>query len=190
MVRFGSDLLIEQTLMRSVKSTGGLTRGSGMTEEMRDTWVLAAPALSEYNMTMQDFTGQTYATSEQHRESTDARKVRDSNDFEKIDTKVKQCQPFSNHNSLRNIVNGLVAAENVNVDSYREIGDRIVGNMIGKSVFDHKFKRKDRQCTAEMLTSQNDIICLQETQHAMLKPIDFHSPITSKKGHGQLILVR
>lgn len=143
----GSDLLIEQTLMRSVKSTGGLTRGSGMTEEMRDTWVLAAPALSEYNMAMQDFTGQTYATSEQHRESTDARKVRDSNDLEKIDTKVKQCQPFSNHNSLMNIVNGLVAAENVNVDLYREIGDKIVGNMIGKSVFDHKFKRKDKAIT-------------------------------------------
>ena len=143
----GSDLLIEQTLMRSVDSTGGLTRGSGMTEEMRDTWVLAAPALSEYNMAMQDFTGQTYATSEQHRESTDARKVRDSNDLEKIDTKVKQCQPFSNYNSLRNIVNGLVAAENVNVYSYREIGDKIVGNMIGKSVFDHKFKRKDKAIT-------------------------------------------
>lgn len=29
----GSDLVIEQTLMRSLKSTGGLTRGSGMSEE-------------------------------------------------------------------------------------------------------------------------------------------------------------
>ena len=29
-----SDLVIEQTLMRSLKSTGGLTRGSGMTEDM------------------------------------------------------------------------------------------------------------------------------------------------------------
>ena len=29
-----SDLVIEQTLMRSLKSTGGLSRGSGMTEDM------------------------------------------------------------------------------------------------------------------------------------------------------------
>ena len=29
-----SDLVIEQTLMRSLKSTGGPTRGSGMTEDM------------------------------------------------------------------------------------------------------------------------------------------------------------
>ena len=32
----GSDLVIEQTLMRSLKSTGGLIRGSGMTEHQRD----------------------------------------------------------------------------------------------------------------------------------------------------------
>ena len=30
-----SDLVIEQTLMRSLKGTGGLTHGSGMTEEQR-----------------------------------------------------------------------------------------------------------------------------------------------------------
>ena len=30
-----SDLVIEQTLIRSLKSTGGLTRGSGMTEDTK-----------------------------------------------------------------------------------------------------------------------------------------------------------
>ena len=143
----GSDLLIEQTLMRSIKSTGGLTRGSGMTEEMRDTWILAAPASSDYNMAMQNFTGRSYATSEQHKESTEARKTRDANDLEKIEAKIRQCLPFSNDKSLRNIVNGLVAADNVNVDTYRDVGDRIIRNMIGKSVFDHKFKRKEKAVT-------------------------------------------
>ena len=41
-----------------------------------------------------------------------------------------------------------------------------------------------------MLASDNDIVCLQETQHAVLKPVDFQAPIVNKKGHGQLILVR
>ena len=39
-----SDLVIEQTLMRSLKSTGGLTRGSGLTEDMRNLRTLSAPA--------------------------------------------------------------------------------------------------------------------------------------------------
>ena len=33
-VGISSDLVIEQTLMKSLKSTGGLTRGRGMTEDM------------------------------------------------------------------------------------------------------------------------------------------------------------
>ena len=62
-----SDLVIEQTLMRSLKSTGGLTRGSGMTEDMRNLWTLPAPVTSEYNRAMHDFTDLTYTTSPQHR---------------------------------------------------------------------------------------------------------------------------
>ena len=42
-----SDLVIEQTLMRYLKSTCGLTRGSGMTEDMRNLWTLSAPVTSE-----------------------------------------------------------------------------------------------------------------------------------------------
>ena len=38
----GSDLVIEQTHMRSLKSTGGLTRGSGMTAHQRGRWTMCA----------------------------------------------------------------------------------------------------------------------------------------------------
>ena len=38
----GSDLVIEQTLMRSLKSTGGLTHGSGMSEEQISLWTMSA----------------------------------------------------------------------------------------------------------------------------------------------------
>ena len=49
----GSDLVIEQTLMRSLKSTGGLTHGSGMTEEQRAIWTMSVPITTEYNNAMQ-----------------------------------------------------------------------------------------------------------------------------------------
>lgn len=38
-----SDLVIEQVLMRSMKITGGLTRGRGMTEVQRASWLLSMP---------------------------------------------------------------------------------------------------------------------------------------------------
>ena len=34
-----TDLVTEQTMMRSVKSIGGLTRGHGMIQSVRDIWV-------------------------------------------------------------------------------------------------------------------------------------------------------
>ena len=38
----GSDLVIEQNLMQSLKSTGGLTHGSGMTEHQKACWTMCA----------------------------------------------------------------------------------------------------------------------------------------------------
>ena len=61
-----SDLVIEQTLMRSLKSSGGLTHGSGITEEMRALWTMSTPIASEYNNAMQEFNDLTYTTTEQH----------------------------------------------------------------------------------------------------------------------------
>ncbi|CAG2229848.1 unnamed protein product [Mytilus edulis] len=45
-----SDLFIEQVLMRSVKTAGGLTRGRGMTESQRSLWLMSMPACAEINV--------------------------------------------------------------------------------------------------------------------------------------------
>ena len=47
-----------------------------------------------------------------------------------------------------------------------------------------------RPRAAEMLAYEADILCIQETQKAEVKPLDFHSPVKNDVGHGQLILVR
>ncbi|KAK3892155.1 hypothetical protein Pcinc_003991 [Petrolisthes cinctipes] len=57
-----SDLVIEQTLMPSLRSSGGLTHGSGMTKEMRGLWTMSIPITSEYNNAMQEFSGLNYTT--------------------------------------------------------------------------------------------------------------------------------
>ena len=40
-----------------------------------------------------------------------------------------------------------------------------------------------------MLASDNDIVCLEETQHVVQKQVDFQAPVINKTEHGQLILV-
>ena len=69
-----SDLVIEQVLMRNLKTSGGLTRGRGMTENQRLLWLLSMPSCAEINFTMQELTGTLYQTSEQHKESCSNRK--------------------------------------------------------------------------------------------------------------------
>ena len=49
------DLIIEQTLMKSVKTTEEMTTGNGMSEIQRVQWLLSMPACSNINNAMQEF---------------------------------------------------------------------------------------------------------------------------------------
>ena len=50
-----TDLVIEQVLMRSLKTSGGMTRGREMSEQQRAVWLLSTPACAEINDAMQHF---------------------------------------------------------------------------------------------------------------------------------------
>ena len=65
-----TDLTIEQKLVRSVKTTGGLTRGKGMGEVQRTIWLFSTPICAEIKDALRNITGVSYETSEQHKETT------------------------------------------------------------------------------------------------------------------------
>ena len=54
--------------MRTLKTTGVLTRGRGTTEQQHLTWVMAMPACAEVNKIMQDITGINYNTGDQNKD--------------------------------------------------------------------------------------------------------------------------
>lgn len=144
----GADLVIEQTLMRSLKSTGGLTRGSHMTEEQRALWTLSSPVCSEYNSALQDFNHCVLTTSEQHKEGAVARIKRDQSDLAKIREKLEACNPFSTGDpSLHNIITGVVATDDCDVDDYSTVGKKTIDKLVGQPVFTYSFKRKEKAIT-------------------------------------------
>ena len=57
--------------MHSMKTSGGLTRGRGMTETQRFIWLMSHPLCSEVNSAMQQLTSITYIT-EQCKDMTKA----------------------------------------------------------------------------------------------------------------------
>lgn len=148
-----ADLVIEQCLMRSVKTTGGLTRGRGMTETQRLIWVLSTPACAEINNAMQELTSVTYATSEQHKDSTKSRMTKDKTDTEDLLQYLAPRNPFSAEPSLRNIATGVTAHPTVNAYQGKAVGQNIMSSMEGQQVGDYTFRRKNQAVTMDAKSS-------------------------------------
>ena len=138
------DLIIEQVLMRSLKSTWGLTRGPGMSEVTRAIWLMSKPICSVYGFTMEENIGVLFTPSEQHRTATLSRVNRDKSDTDMIYQRLKDSSSFKDDPSFDNIINGITAAESVNVDKFGEIGRQLITKMVGQDVFKYEFKRKER----------------------------------------------
>ena len=143
-----TDLVIEQVLMRSVKTSGGLTRGRGMTEVQRLTWILGMPSYAEVSFAMQELTGVNYNTGEQHMDTSKSRQHRDTEDTYKLIETFKDWDPFGSEPSLYNIVSGVAAHDKVNVDQAKHVGQTILQSiMVGEMVNEYSFRRKNQAVT-------------------------------------------
>lgn len=72
-----TDLIIEQVLMRSVKTSGGLTIGKGINKHQRLVWLLSLPICAETNRVMQSLSGVDLNSGEQNKDICKARMQRD-----------------------------------------------------------------------------------------------------------------
>ena len=72
---------------------------------------------------------------------------RDIHDLVKINSKLAPFTPFSDDDSLRNIVTGIAAPSDTNVHEYKTIGTSIINAMVDQPVFQYSFKRKDKAKT-------------------------------------------
>ncbi|KAG1668449.1 TP53-binding protein 1 [Nymphon striatum] len=105
--------------MRSIKTSGGLTRGRGMTEIQR---LVSMPACVDVNCSMQELTQVNCDTSEQHKDTTCcARQKWDTEYTHKILSTLKDLDPFGPEPSLHELVSGLTAHASVNVDNTIDI---------------------------------------------------------------------
>ena len=125
--------------MRSLKTTGGMTRGRGMSEGQRAQWILSMPDCSEINHAMQEFTGVSYNSSDQHKEDGESRRVRDHQDVKTMVSFLAERDPFVEDVSLRNIETGVTADSCVNVDNSRELGMKILTSMDGRKINEFSF---------------------------------------------------
>ena len=97
-------------MMRSIKSRGGLTRGRGMTDAVRLTWIHSMHACADEHNSMTEVTNLQHKTSEQHIELGKNRNKRDNVDFKKIELCFEVHNPLDPEElDLRNLFAGLTA---------------------------------------------------------------------------------
>ena len=113
-----TDLVIEQTLMRSLKSRGGLTRGRGFTDSFRNVWVLSANYTAAVHESMSLLSGVYINTSEQHIDLGSSRKTNDFLAFQKFKEWLEQRNPFTFEDThLYSLSTGIVSmAEKDDID--------------------------------------------------------------------------
>lgn len=138
-----TDLTIEQTLMKSIKSTGGLTRGRGMDETQRALWVMSMPVCAEMNEALTVLTDDISSTND-HKELGRNRCVRDNQDIHKVISYISDRNPFMGDEGLRNISTGQVADASVTAHMAKVVGDAIVTSIVQENALTFSYKRKNQ----------------------------------------------
>lgn len=138
-----SDMTIEQTLMRTMKSTGGLTHGRGMTDSVLTTWTLGMVYMHNVCEKIEEFSAISLSTSEQHVDMRPTCITRDGNDVAKLADWLSQHNPFPQVDSLLSINSGVVGDKTLNCHIAQEIGASAMAKTMGNNFGSIKFKRKD-----------------------------------------------
>ena len=134
-------------MMHTIKSSGGLTRGRGMTESVRILWFYSMHKCAGIHETMSQLTQLYSSTSEQHVEFGLSRMKRDNVDLFKIKHWFDVHHPFDEGNhSLRCLSSGLSCSEDdiINCDQAEEVGAKVHKKMDSQVYSDISLKRSDQ----------------------------------------------
>ena len=149
-----TDLVIEQMMMRSLKSRGGLTCCRGVTESVRTTWINSMHRCAAIHNSMSTLANVIHRTSEQHVDLTVSRRQRDMADMEKLDAWFQTHDPFDpDIPTLRSLTTGLTAAvsDNINCDDAEAVGQMIQEKLDGVCFQKATIRRSDQVRTLECL---------------------------------------
>ena len=124
-----SDLIIEQTLMCSLKSSGGLTRGRGFEDNVRHLLVYSISYTAAVHESMISLSGVNTGSSDQNKEMGFARQICDFDDCNKLYNWFVTRNTFNiDDEDLHSLSTGVVAVNGkdaVNCDEARIIGSKI-----------------------------------------------------------------
>lgn len=149
-----TDMTIEQTLMRTSKSIGGLTHGRGLSERTLTKFIACSPGYLNISEAFEEFCGCSIMFSEQHTELRSSRRERDLQDINKFVNWFQGHHPFRQDNELVSLSSGFVVTKyDVNCDDAYEVGLCSMKEIEGNNFADLKVKRKNKVKTIAAVAS-------------------------------------
>ncbi|CAH0552820.1 unnamed protein product [Brassicogethes aeneus] len=159
-----TDMTIEQVLMRSMKTQGGLTHGRGLSESVLTKFVLTMIILVEVCNEIEDFCNVSFATTEQHIDSREYRIIRDVADLQILQTFFNRYDPFPQTDNIMSIFSGIFASNSVNCHEAYEEGKKSLQAIVGINFGSVKIKRKNKVLSLQTVQSSvkvnGDIIAI------------------------------
>ena len=132
------------TGMRSLKTSGGLTRGRGISPSTIAKWVHSMPAATRVIDAMETFSGVACVTSEQHVDLRESNQRRDHADTATFLTWLNLHHPFQRASPLlASLASGVVASAAVNCDDALSVGEASMKAMEGKVFSEIHLQRKN-----------------------------------------------
>ncbi|GBO37444.1 hypothetical protein AVEN_161634-1 [Araneus ventricosus] len=148
-----TDQTIEQTLMRMMKTSGGLTTGRGITDGVLTRWTLGMIHLQNICFEIEKFCDVKLTSSEQHVDTGPSRIARDNEDAAKLSQWLSEHNPFPKIDVIMSIDSGIVGGNEVNCHLSEAIGRDMISKMTGKNFENVKFKRKGKVVTLASINS-------------------------------------
>ena len=141
-----SDETIEQSLMRLLNTSWGMTRGRGITDSTLTKWVHALPRCVPICNALDNFTCVQSGTSEQHKDLRPSSERRDNTDLSLFLQWLEAHSPFVDCQPelMVSISTGIVADSSVNCDDVVQVGQTAIAKMMGKTYAKLTLRRKDK----------------------------------------------
>ena len=162
-------MTIEQVLMRSLKTSGGLTRGRGISPSTIAKWVHSMPAASRAIDAMETFGGVACVTSEQHVDLRESDQKRDHADTATFLTWLDRHHPFQRASHLlASPASGVVASAAVNCDDALSVGEASMKAMEGKRFSEIHLQRRNSVRSLASVTKavkvRGEHVCINPNQ--------------------------
>lgn len=139
-----TDMVIEQSMMKAMKTDGGIARGRSTKQSVISKWVYSMHAMNIVCEKLEDLANVRMDTTEQHVDASDSRVKKDAKDIGKLLEWFSTHNPFPEVNKIVSIASGVVGDEKINCYKAREVGLGSMTKIIGKTFNDIKFKRADK----------------------------------------------